>query len=124
MLQDLVREIAAGAALQACNHTIFKLEDVAMGSWIEYIGQQNKWSVNYDADTAFNFHGCQNEDIVSHYIKPEFARCMFANKDVRCCSRAEASRGYDRLEAGAGKVDKLGAALGRKGVQDQAFFNS
>ena len=91
--QDLVREIAAGAALQACNHTIFKLEDIAMGSWIEYIAQRKAWTINYDQDVYFNFHGCQSTDIVSHYIKPEHARCMFEHlPDSVCCSKAEARK--------------------------------
>ena len=37
---DLVQEIAAGAALKPHNHALFKLEDIAMGSWIEHIQQE------------------------------------------------------------------------------------
>lgn len=93
LCQDLVREIAAGAALQACNHTIFKLEDIAMGSWIEWVGEHKGWKINYDMDVYFNFHGCQSTDIISHYIKPHVARCMFDQQpDIMCCTAAEAKR--------------------------------
>lgn len=37
---DLVREVAAGAALMPQGHNLFKLEDIAMGSWIEFIQQE------------------------------------------------------------------------------------
>jgi len=40
LTEDLVREIAAGAALKPHNHSLFKLEDIAMGSWIEHIQQE------------------------------------------------------------------------------------
>ena len=85
-----MREIAAGAALQACNHTIFKLEDIAMGSWIEWVAEHKGWTINYDMDVCFNFHGCQPTDIVSHYIKPEAVRCMYDRlPDNVCCSKSE-----------------------------------
>ena len=94
--QDLVREIASGAALQACKHRIFKLEDIAMGSWIEYVAQRKGWTVNYDMDLGFNFHGCKATDIVSHYVKPAFVRCMFAQlPETRCCSKAQAKAYQD-----------------------------
>ena len=37
---DLVAEIAAGAALKPQAHRLFKLEDIAMGSWIDFIQQE------------------------------------------------------------------------------------
>lgn len=37
---DLVREIAAGAALKPQKHRLFKLEDVAMGSWVQFVGRE------------------------------------------------------------------------------------
>lgn len=37
---DLVREVAAGAALLASpSPGLFKLEDIAMGSWVQYIAR-------------------------------------------------------------------------------------
>ena len=40
LFQDLVTEVAAGAAARAGNHSMFKLEDIAVGSWVAYIGGQ------------------------------------------------------------------------------------
>lgn len=37
---DLVREIAAGAALKPQKHRLFKLEDIAMGSWIRHVAKE------------------------------------------------------------------------------------
>lgn len=34
---DLVRHIAVGAALKPLRGRIFKLEDVAMGSWLDFV---------------------------------------------------------------------------------------
>lgn len=43
--KDLVTEIAAGAAQKASNHRMFKLEDIAMGSWIEFIAEEKNWKL-------------------------------------------------------------------------------
>lgn len=85
--QDLVREVASGAALKTNNHRIFKLEDVAMGSWIEYIAKEKGWAVQYVSHTGFNFMGCNPTDVVSHYIKPDQARCIHEHEDKTCCSQ-------------------------------------
>ena len=82
--QDLVREVAAGAALAAGNHSLFRLEDVAVGSWVAYVAAGRGWQVRYASDTRFNYNGCAARDIVSHYVKPAAARCMFA-AGGRCC---------------------------------------
>ena len=37
---DLVREVAAGAALKPLRHQLFKLEDIAMGSWVQHIARE------------------------------------------------------------------------------------
>lgn len=44
---DLVHEIAAGAAMKPNNHTLFKLEDIAMGSWIAFIQEERGIRVRY-----------------------------------------------------------------------------
>lgn len=86
-LQDLVREVASGAALKTNNHRIFKLEDVAMGSWIEYIAKEKGWAVQYINHQGFNYGGCSPNDVVSHYIKPQQARCIHQQHDRSCCAR-------------------------------------
>jgi hypothetical protein len=43
---DLVHEIAAGAALKPQRHRLFKLEDIAMGSWVEFVGRERRVKVH------------------------------------------------------------------------------
>lgn len=80
-----MREVASGAALKTNDHRIFKLEDVAMGSWIEYIAKEKGWAVRYVTHGGFNYLGCNPSDLVSHYIKPEQARCIHQQQDRSCC---------------------------------------
>lgn len=83
-LQDLVGEIAAGAALISSGHNLFKLEDISVGAWVEFVGKEKKWHINYVSDSAFNYNGCEPYDIVSHYIRPRAMHCMF-KKQGFCC---------------------------------------
>lgn len=76
--QDLVRAVAAG------NRSLFRLEDVAAGSWVADVAAERGWEVLYTSDMRFNYNGCAERDIVSHYVKPAAARCMFAGGG-RCC---------------------------------------
>ena len=103
-MQDLVREVAAGAALKASNHRIFKLEDIAMGSWVEYVAKERGWGVQYMSHAGFNFAGCASTDVVSHYIRPAQARCMFAKGGRSCCKSAQ-------LEDGPTEVQPMRRAL-------------
>ena len=89
LAQDLVREVAAGAALKAMNHRIFKLEDIAMGSWVEYVAKERGWGVQYMSHAGFNFVGCSTADVVSHYVRPAQARCMFKHEGRSCCKNAQ-----------------------------------
>ena len=89
LLQDLVREVAAGAALKASNHRIFKLEDIAMGSWVEYVAKERGWGVQYMSHAGFNYVGCSTADVVSHYVRPAQARCMFKHEGRSCCKNAQ-----------------------------------
>ena len=86
-LQDLVRQIAAGGAMLALGHRMFKLEDVAMGAWVEWVANAKGWPVAYVGDVRFNFHGCTPTDIVSHYINPEQTLCMYKSSTPICCSK-------------------------------------
>lgn len=93
-----MREIAAGAALKAQDHRIFKLEDIAVGSWIEFVAGEQRWRINYVSDAAFNFNGCAAYDVVSHYVKPRAMRCMFRNSGGCCTAstlRGSHLRGHD-----------------------------
>lgn len=98
--QDLVREIAAGAALQSSNHSLFKLEDISAGAWVEYVGKALKWNINYVRDPSFNYNGCDQYDTVSHYIKPRAMLCMFKNGGSCCTSRTH-SKPHFRGQVGS-----------------------
>ena len=86
-----MREIAAGAAVLASNHSLFKLEDISVGAWVEFVGKDRKWDINYVADSAFNYNGCDPYDIVSHYVKPRAMLCMH-KKQGFCCYKPNLSR--------------------------------
>ena len=101
--QDLVRQIAAGGALLALGHRIFKLEDVAVGAWVEWVANSKGWTVAYAGDVRFNFHGCQTNDIVSHYIGPEQTRCMHAASSPVCCPKR--ARTHSRAGGGAARTE-------------------
>lgn len=66
------------------NHTLFRLEDISMGAWVEFVSKDRGWYVQRIKDKRFNFNGCFTSDLVSHYIQAEQMRCMFDN-DGQCC---------------------------------------
>ncbi|KAL0024195.1 hypothetical protein WJX77_006452 [Trebouxia sp. C0004] len=82
--KDLVHEIAAGAAMKIQNHTLFRLEDISMGAWVEYVSKEKGWNVQLVKDKRFNFNGCLGNDLVSHYIQALQMRCMYKNNG-KCC---------------------------------------
>jgi hypothetical protein len=82
--KDLVHEIAAGAAMKIQNHTLFRLEDISMGAWVEYVSKEKGWYVQLVKDKRFNFSGCLGTDLVSHYIQAQQMRCMYENSG-KCC---------------------------------------
>lgn len=41
-----MHEIASGAALKPQRHRLFKLEDIAMGSWVEFVGKERRVKVH------------------------------------------------------------------------------
>ena len=82
--KDLVNEIAAGAAMKVQNHTLFRLEDISMGAWVEYVSKEKGWYVQLVKDRHFNFNGCATNDLVSHYIQAQQMYCMYKN-DGQCC---------------------------------------
>ena len=82
--KDLVIEIAAGAALKIQNHTLFRLEDISMGAWVDFVSKDRSWFVQMIKEKRFNFNGCFASDLVSHYVQAEQMRCMYANQGS-CC---------------------------------------
>ncbi|KAK9819040.1 hypothetical protein WJX74_009677 [Apatococcus lobatus] len=82
LTQDLVQQIAAGAAMAASDHKLLRLEDVAMGSWIQFVGQDKGWDVALRHDRGFNFGGCRGNAIA---LAGTGAKKLFAV----CCSQLE-----------------------------------
>ena len=81
-MQDLVREIAAGAAVQAGS---LKYEDVTAGIWVEQAALLNDWVVMYAFHTGFNSSGCGQGDITSHRMIPERMLCIYEHLEKDCC---------------------------------------
>ena len=86
--KDLVNEIAAGAAMKIQNHTLFRLEDISMGAWVEFVSKDKGWYVQLVKDRRFNFNGCSGKDLVSHYIQAQQMYCMYENTG-QCCENGQ-----------------------------------
>lgn len=86
--KDLVNEIAAGAAMKIQNHTLFRLEDISMGAWVEFVSKEKGWYVQLVKDRRFNFNGCSRNDLVSHYIQAQQMYCMHEH-DGQCCENGQ-----------------------------------
>lgn len=56
LTMDLVKEIAAGAAAAVSPKGLFKLEDVAMGSWIDFISRDRGVQVWRGGEQAVTVH--------------------------------------------------------------------
>ncbi|KAJ3669593.1 hypothetical protein LUZ60_011543 [Juncus effusus] len=56
---------------------LFKLEDVAMGIWIEEYKNTGR-EVNYVSDDNFHIDGCEAEYILAHYQSPRLLLCLWA----------------------------------------------
>ena len=80
--QDLVREIAAGAALQAGS---LHYEDVTAGIWVEQAALLRNWVVMYASHKGFNSNGCDQKDITSHRMTPERMLCTYEHFGKDCC---------------------------------------
>lgn len=85
LTSDLVKEIASGAAAAASPNGMFKLEDIAMGSWVDHISRQKGIQANLLRSTRFNYIGCQCGDLISHYFTAAMTYCTFSETDC-CCS--------------------------------------
>ncbi|KAI3523806.1 hypothetical protein L1887_02229 [Cichorium endivia] len=55
---------------------LFKLEDVAMGIWIEEF-KKNVREVHYDNDERFYNAGCEPNYILAHYQNPRMVLCLW-----------------------------------------------
>ncbi|KAI7844774.1 hypothetical protein COHA_001654 [Chlorella ohadii] len=88
---DLAAQVASGAAFAASHgDRLFKLEDVALASWLEWAAQQGGFRIHRVTDRRFNFEGCRFGDLVSHYIRPKQMLCMWGQQgQCRGCEHAD-----------------------------------
>lgn len=67
---------------------LFKLEDVAMGIWIQEYKNTGQ-EINYVTDDRFYNEGCESDYILAHYQSPRLLLCLWTKlqKDHRafCC---------------------------------------
>lgn len=81
---DLAAEVASGAAhASSQGGHLFKLEDIALASWVEWAAERRGFEVHLVVDKRFNYAGCNHGDLVSHYIKPAQHLCMW-KQDGEC----------------------------------------
>lgn len=85
LTRDLAYEVATTAAYMCSSRKFFKLEDVALASWLLCLQQKLGVHVNVVHDSRFNADDqCAHDDIVSHRISATQMMCMFASNGS-CC---------------------------------------
>ncbi|KAI4335041.1 hypothetical protein L6164_013725 [Bauhinia variegata] len=67
---------------------LFKLEDVAMGIWVEQFKNSGK-EVHYLSDERFYNAGCESNYVLAHYQSPRMVLCLWeklqTEKKPECC---------------------------------------
>lgn len=67
---------------------LFKLEDVAVGIWIQQYESKGQ-KIEYVNDDRFNNEGCESDYILAHYQNPRMMLCLWDKllKDHKpeCC---------------------------------------
>ncbi|XP_023547355.1 beta-1,3-galactosyltransferase GALT1-like [Cucurbita pepo subsp. pepo] len=67
---------------------MFKLEDVAMGIWIENMKREGL-DIRYEKDERIHIEGCKYNYVVAHYQGPQEMLCLWQKlqegNGVRCC---------------------------------------
>ncbi|KAL0290227.1 UNVERIFIED_CONTAM: Hydroxyproline O-galactosyltransferase GALT3 [Sesamum angustifolium] len=72
--QDIARFIVEGH--QEEDLMLFKLEDVAVGIWIEQFEKKGQ-KIEYVHDDRFNNAGCESDYILAHYQNPRMMLCLW-----------------------------------------------
>lgn len=85
---DLVALLAAGGVAQCWPRPLFKLEDVAVGSWLTCLEHEQNITLHLANSANINVLGCDAADLVSHYMTPAQMRCMHAQGGA-CCPAAQ-----------------------------------
>ena len=86
-------ELAAEVGRRIAPTRLFKLEDVAVGDWVERVAAERGWRVDYATDMRFNFDGCQRGDVLSHYITALGQRCLHSHAGACSACRGRKHRG-------------------------------
>lgn len=81
---DLVRLMVAGGVVACAPGPLFKLEDVAVGSWLSCLEKEQNITIHLARGPGFNIDGCAVNDLVSHYRTPAEMRCMYSYGG-QCC---------------------------------------
>ncbi|PAN06667.1 hypothetical protein PAHAL_1G279900 [Panicum hallii] len=85
--QDIAREI--NSWYKASQLKMFKLEDVAMGIWVNDL-KKDGLPVKYETDTRINTDGCNDGYIVAHYQEPRDMLCLWEKllrtHQAQCCN--------------------------------------
>lgn len=67
---------------------LFKLEDVALGIWVEQFKREDH-KVEYISDDRFNIAGCESNYILAHYQSPRNILCLWEklqkDHEPECC---------------------------------------
>nr|DAD32995.1 TPA_asm: hypothetical protein HUJ06_011846 [Nelumbo nucifera] len=84
--RDIAKFIVQGH--QERDLKLFKLEDVAMGIWIEQFKKSGK-EVHYVSDDRFYNAGCESNYILAHYQGPRMVLCLWEKLQLEheptCC---------------------------------------
>ncbi|CAD6250564.1 unnamed protein product [Miscanthus lutarioriparius] len=85
--QDIARAI--NNWYKASRLKMFKLEDVAMGIWVNDM-KKDGLPVKYETDKRINIDGCNDGYVVAHYQEPRHLLCMWekllTTQQAECCS--------------------------------------
>lgn len=85
--QDIARTI--NNWYKASRLKMFKLEDVAMGIWVNEM-KKGGLPVKYETDKRINIDGCHDGYIIAHYQEPRHLLCLWekllTTHQAECCS--------------------------------------
>ncbi|KAF9591688.1 hypothetical protein IFM89_005560 [Coptis chinensis] len=84
--RDIAKSIVQGHQQRTLK--LFKLEDVAMGIWIEQFKKSGQ-DVHYISDDRFYNTGCESDYILAHYQNPRMMLCLWEKlqkeHQAHCC---------------------------------------
>jgi hypothetical protein len=81
---DIAKALALGGAVACMPGPLFKWEDVAVGMWLDCLKRQNKMQIQEFSSSLYNWAGCAENDLISHYQNAANQRCMYGQGGM-CC---------------------------------------